>query len=466
MSKVATRFAPSPTGALHIGGVRTALFNWLFSKNQKGSFHLRIEDTDKERSKDEHKIQIIKSLNWLGINYDGKEYIQSEKIEDHVKVVNELLKKQHAYKCYCSPEEIEEQKKRARQKKIPYIYNRKCRDIDEKDAPKEIKPVIRFKSKIEGNSVLKDLVQGNVEIENNTIEDFIILRNNGSPTYNLSATVDDHQMGMTHIIRGDDHKINTFKQMQIYQAMNWDIPLFAHIPLIHTIEGKKLSKRDNASTLDDYSKIGIMPDALRNYLLRLGWSYQDKEIFTLEESIKFFNLEGIGKSPSKLDMSRILSMNEHYIKNTNEDILFNQLINYCKSYKKDINSDKTEKIKKSLAFLKNKAKTLEDIFNNGKYIMFDEVNFNKEDFKLIDDKAKKIITAFTKQFFNVDKLTKETLEPIINELIKSNDTNFKSVGQPLRIALTGSKFGPGIYDIIISLGKEEVKKRLTNKKLS
>ncbi|MDC0416841.1 glutamate--tRNA ligase [Candidatus Pelagibacter sp.] len=466
MSKVATRFAPSPTGALHIGGVRTALFNWLFSKNQKGTFHLRIEDTDKERSKDEHKIQIIKSLNWLGIKHDGDEYIQSEKIEDHVKIVNELLKNQHAYKCYCSTEEIEEQKKRARQKKIPYIYNRKCRDADEKDAPKEIKPVIRFKSKIEGSSVLRDLVQGDVEIENSAIEDFIILRNNGTPTYNLSATVDDHQMGMTHIIRGDDHKINTFKQIQIYQAMNWVIPLFAHIPLIHTIEGKKLSKRDNASTLDDYSKIGIMPDALRNYLLRLGWSYQDKEIFTLEESIKFFNLEGIGKSPSKLDMSRILSMNEHYIKNINENELFNHLSNYCKSYKNEIKSDKAEKIKKSLTFLKNKAKTLEDIFNNSKYIMFDEVNFNKEDFKLIDDRAKKIISAFTKQFFNVNKLTKEKLEPIINELIKSNDTNFKGVGQPLRIALTGSKFGPGIYDIIISLGKEEVTKRLTNKKLS
>jgi glutamyl-tRNA synthetase len=466
MSKVATRFAPSPTGALHIGGVRTALFNWLFSKNQKGSFHLRIEDTDKERSKEEHKIQIIKSLNWLGINHDGDEYIQSEKIEDHVKIANELLKNQHAYKCYCSPEEIEEQKKRARQKKIPYIYNRKCRDADEKDNTKEIKPVIRFKSKIEGSSVLKDLVQGDVEIENSTLEDFIILRNNGTPTYNLSATVDDHQMGMTHIIRGDDHKINTFKQIQIYQAMNWDIPLFAHIPLIHTIEGKKLSKRDNASTLDDYSKIGIMPDALRNYLLRLGWSYQDKEIFTLEESIKFFNLEGIGKSPSKLDMSRILSMNEHYIKNINENELFNHLSNYCKSYKNEIKSDKAEKIKKSLTFLKNKAKTLEDIFNNSKYIMFDEVNFNKEDFKLIDDKAKKIISAFANKFLKVDKLTKEKLEPIINELIKSNDTNFKGVGQPLRIALTGSKFGPGIYDIIMSLGKEEVTKRLTNKKLS
>ena len=466
MSKVATRFAPSPTGALHIGGVRTALFNWLFSKNQKGTFHLRIEDTDKERSKEEHKIQIIKSLNWLGIKHDGEEYIQSEKIENHVRIANELLKNGHAYKCFCSPEEIEEQKKRARQKKIPYIYNRKCRDADEMDNPKEIKPVIRFKSKIEGNSVLKDLVQGDVEIENSTIEDFIILRNNETPTYNLSATVDDHQMGMTHIIRGDDHKINTFKQMQIYKAMNWDLPFFAHIPLIHTIEGKKLSKRDNASTLDDYSKIGIMPDALRNYLLRLGWSYQDKEIFTLEESIKFFNLEGIGKSPSKLDMSRILSMNEHYIKNINENELFNHLINYCKSYKNEIKSDKAERIKKSLTFLKNKAKTLEDIFSNSEYIMIEEVNFNKEDFKLIDDKAKKIITDFTNQFFSIDKLSKETLEPIINNLIKSNDTNFKGVGQPLRIVLTGSKFGPGIYDIIISLGKEEVTKRLTNKKLS
>lgn len=466
MSKVATRFAPSPTGALHIGGVRTALFNWLFSKNQKGTFHLRIEDTDKERSKDEYKIQIIKSLKWLGIEHDGEEYIQSTKINDHINVANELLKNDNAYKCYCSTEEIEEQKKRARQKKLPYIYNRKWRDLPESDAPKNIKPVIRFKSKIEGSTILNDLVQGDVEIDNNTIEDFIILRNDGTPTYNLSATVDDHQMMMTHIIRGDDHKINTFKQMQIYLAMNWDLPKFAHIPLIHTIEGKKLSKRDNASTLDDYSKIGIMPDALRNYLLRLGWSFEDKEIFTLDESIKHFNLEGIGKSPSKLDMSRILSMNEHYIKNIDENDLFNQLIEYSKLYKSEIRSDKKDKIKKSLTFLKNKAKTLEDIFNNGQYIILDEVNFNQDDIKLIDDKAKKIISTFSAQLATIDRLNKETLEPIVNELIKSNDTNFKGIGQPLRIALTGSKFGPGIYDIIVSLGKEEVTKRLTNKKFS
>ena len=305
-----------------------------------------------------------------------------------------------------------------------------------------------------------------MEIENNTIEDFVILRNNGTPTYNLSASVDDHQMNMTHIIRGDDHKINTFKQIQIYEAMGWDLPSFAHIPLIHTIEGKKLSKRDKASTLEDYSKIGIIPDALRNYLLRLGWSFEDKEIFTLDESIKYFNLKGVGKSPSKLDMSRILSMNEHYIKNIDENDLFNQFINYCEIFKSKIKPENNDKIKKSLSFLKNKAKTLEDIFENSQYILNDNVNFNKEDLKLIDDKAKKIISEFSKKINEIKEFTREDLEPIIQELIKTNNTNFKGVGQPLRIALTGSKFGPGIYDIIVSLGKDEVKKRLTNKTIA
>jgi len=267
-------------------------------------------------------------------------------------------------------------------------------------------------------------------------------------------------MGMTHIIRGDDHKINTFKQIQIYEAMKWDVPLFAHIPLIHTIEGKKLSKRDNASTLDDYSKIGIMPDALRNYLLRLGWSYQDKEIFTLEESIKFFNLEGIGKSPSKLDMSRILSMNEHYIKNIDESDLYDHLLRYCEEYKDKIDIEKATKIKSSLVFLKNKAKTLEEIFNNAKYIINDEVTFNENDLNLIDDKSKKIINEFQNEIKNLESLTRDNLEPIVNNLIKKHETNFKGIGQPLRVALTGSKFGPGLYDIVISLGKADVEKRL------
>ena len=461
MKTVATRFAPSPTGPLHIGGVRTALFNWLYSKNKGGKFYLRIEDTDKERSKDEFKNQIINSLKWIGINYEDSEYIQSDKIDDHINVANELLKKGLAYKCYCSSEEIEEQKKRAKQKKIPYIYNRKWRDKSETDAPKEIDPVIRFKSKVEGKSILKDLVQGNIEIENNTIEDFVILRADGSPTYNLSASVDDHLMGMTHIIRGDDHKINTFKQIQIYDAMNWKVPSFAHIPLIHTIEGKKLSKRDNASTLDDYSKIGIMPNALRNYLLRLGWSYKDKEIFDLDESIKYFNLEGIGKSPSKLDIDRIYSMNEHYIKNIDENDLFNFLITYCETFQEKIPDLAQKKIKNSLHFLKNKAKTLEDIYKNSKFLINDKVQIEKEDKKLLDETAIKIIKLFSDDINKLSDFTRETLEPIINDLIKNNNTNFKGVGQPLRICLTGSKFGPGIYDILSALGKEEVSKRLS-----
>ena len=461
MKKVATRFAPSPTGPLHIGGVRTALFNWLYSKNHNGKFFLRIEDTDKERSKEEFKLQILNSLKWIGINHDGEEYIQSKNIESHIKIVNKLLENGNAYKCYCSSDEIEEQKLRAKQKKIPYIYNRKWRDKSEIEAPQDVKPVIRFKSKIEGSTKINDLVQGDIEIENNTIEDFIILRRDGTPTYNLSASVDDHIMDMTHIIRGDDHKINTFKQIQIYEALQWEKPLFAHIPLIHTLEGKKLSKRDNASTIDDYEKIGIMPDALRNYLMRLGWSYKDKEIFSLEESIKYFNLEGIGKSPSKLDMSRILSMNEYYIKNKSNDDLFQSFEEYCKNFKENINNEKLNIIKKSLTFLKNKAKTMEDIYNNSKFIINDEIIIEKAEMSLLTENAKNIIKSFMKKVNEIEVFNKETLEPIINNLISENQTNFKGVGQPLRIILTGSKFGPGIYDIIISLGKKRVLDRLS-----
>ena len=457
MPTVATRFAPSPTGPLHIGGVRTALFNWLFSKNQKGNFYLRIEDTDKERSKNEYKEQIIQSLKWIGIQPDKDEYIQSKKLKKHVEISNKLLEKGFAYKCYCSEKEIEEEKNRAKQKKLPYIYNRKCRDL--KDSPKDVDPVLRFKSKIEGTSTLNDLVQGEVKIENTTIEDFVILRKDETPTYNLSAAVDDYEMTITHIIRGDDHKINTFKQIQIFQSMNWKLPIYAHIPLIHTSEGKKLSKRDKASTLEDYKKIGIMPDALRNYLLRLGWSFKDKEIFTLDESIKHFNIEGIGKSPSKLDMSRILSMNEHYIKNMNENDLYDQLKKFCENYKDKINN-KGEIIKKSLSFLKNKAKTLDDIFNNAQYIIRDKIKIAPEDAKLLDNISKNVLSDFQSEFEKLSNINKENLEKILNVLISKHKTNFKGVGQPLRIALVGSKFGPGIYDIILSLDKNEVIKRL------
>ena len=460
MPKVATRFAPSPTGPLHIGGVRTALFNWLFSKNHNGSFYLRIEDTDKERSNEKYKKQIIGSLKWIGIEHDDKEYIQSDKINEHKKVAEELLKKGFAYKCYCSEKEINEQKNNAKKKGMPFVYNRKWRTPKNLTIPTNVDPVIRFKRKMSGNSIIKDLVQGEINISNSTIEDFIILRQDGSPTYQLSATVDDHLMNITHVIRGDDHKINAIKQKQIYDAMNWEVPNFAHIPLIHSNEGKKLSKRDKDSTIDDYIKIGILSDALRNYLLRLGWSFKDKEIFTLDESIKHFSLSGVGKSPSKLDMSRILSMNETYIKNMSEDKLFSNLKNHCEIHMKKIDGKFDDTLKKSLHFLKNKAKTLDDIYNNAGYIINDQIKISSEDLKLLDNLSKKVLNDFLKEFENLLNLNKENLEKIIKRLIDKHKTNLKGVGQPLRIALTGSKFGPGIYDIILSLDKNEAIKRL------
>ena len=452
------RFAPSPTGPLHIGGVRTALFNWLLARKNKGKYFLRVEDTDKERSKDEFKNQIISSLSWLGVDHDGEPYIQSKNIEKHISIANELIKKGFAYHCYCTEKELEDQKTLAKKKSLPFVYNRKCRDLKEKkDGP----AVIRFKSKISGSALIKDLVQGERHISNSTIEDFVILRKDKSPTYQLSATVDDNEMKITHVIRGDDHMINSFKQKQIYEAMDWKVPNFAHIPLIHSDKGKKLSKRDNASTIDDYVKIGIMADALRNYLLRLGWSYKDKEIFTKQESIDLFDLSGVGKSPSKLDMARILSMNETYIKAMDEKDLFKQLKEYVAKYKKPFDSSKDTILIKSMIFLKNKAKTLEDIFNNSQYIINEGVNIGEEDQKLLDGQSKLIIKDFVLKFEKLFSPNKENLEPIIITLIEKHKTNFKGVGQPLRIGLVGSRFGPGLYDIILSLDKREVVKRLS-----
>ncbi len=454
------RFAPSPTGPLHIGGVRTALFNWLLAKKSKGKYFLRIEDTDKERSKDEFVKQIISSLAWLGIQHDGDEYIQSKNIKKHVNIVEELIKKGFAYKCYCSEEEINEQKEKCKKQSIPYIYNRKWRDAKNLKIPNNIEPVIRFKSKIAGNTLIKDLVQGDRNISNSTVEDFIILRKDKSPTYQLSATVDDHVMGITHVIRGDDHMINSFKQKQIYEAMGWKVPNFAHIPLIHSEQGKKLSKRDNASTLEDYIKIGIISDALRNYLLRLGWSYKDKEIFTKQESIELFNLDGIGKSPSKLDMARILSINETYIKNIDERDLFKFFKEYVSKYKTSIDQSKEKTLIKSISFLKNKAKTLDDIWNNAQYIIKEQIEIGIEDKKLIDEFSKTIIKEFLIEYGKLSTLSKESLEPVIKSLIDKHKTNFKGVGQPLRIGLVGSRFGPGLYDVILSLDKSKVIKRL------
>jgi len=455
-STVITRFAPSPTGNLHIGGARTALFNWLFSKNQKGKFLLRIEDTDIARSKEEYLDQIISTLRWLKIDWDEKPYIQSKNIETHIEISKKLLANGNAYKCYCSEEDLEKEKELSLKKKIPYTYSRKCRDL--KEEKKNEIFVVRFKSKLDGETTLKDLVQGNVKIKNNTIEDFVILRKDNKPTYNLSAAVDDYQMKITHVIRGDDHKINAFKQMQIFESMGWKIPEYAHIPLIHSKEGKKLSKRDNASTVEDYKKIGIFPEALKNYLLRLGWSHENKEIFSEKESIELFNLKNIGKSPSKLDFDRIKSMNEFYIKSTNDKILLERLIEYAETYKKKIPEQFYSTIEKSLSFLKNKSKSLEDIYNNSKYIFSYELTDAQKE--KIDQSKLNIIKSIYSQIKSEGNINKEFLKKIFDQIIETEKINFKDLGQPLRIILTGSEYGPAVYDIAYSLGLNELLKRL------
>ena len=453
MDKTVVRFAPSPTGALHIGGARTALFNWLYARNKNGKSLLRIEDTDKERSKKEFEDQIIKTLEWLEISPDEPPLKQSLNINKHIEVANYLLKNGHAYKCYCTQEELELEKQESRNKNLPYTYSRKCRNLTNGEGPF----IVRFKSKDSGFSVLNDLVQGNIEIPNSTIEDFVILRTDNTPTYQLSASVDDHLMNITHVIRGDDHKINTFKQIQIFEAMKWAAPTYAHIPLIHSKEGRKLSKRDGAITVADYQKIGILPESLRNYLLKLGWSYKDKEIFSLEESIQLFNLNGIGKSPSKLDMERVLSLNETYIKNINEDKLFDYFKNYTSEFKSKIDEIFLDKIKKNLSIFKNKAKTLEDIFNNCNFVF----NFQTIDIEnTLDKNAVKLIDEFYQSIINLDDQNFDACKEIINDIINKNKIKFKDFGQPIRLVLTGSKFAPSINDIIQSLGINEVKKRL------
>ena len=449
---VITRFAPSPTGQLHIGGARTALFNYLYSKNQKGKFLLRIEDTDKERSKKIYENQIIDSLSWLGVNFDDNVFYQSQNIKKHIDVANQLLKNNFAYKCYCTQEELDQKREIAKQNSVNYIYDGKCRDLREE---KNLPFVVRLKIEKNNKIMLYDGVQGDVEIDTSTLEDFILLRSDNTPTYNLSASVDDKLMNITHVIRGDDHKINALKQIMIFQYMGWKLPKYFHIPLIHSEDGKKLSKRDNASTAEDYKKIGILPIALRNYLLRLGWSYKDKEIFNDEESIKYFSLKNIGKSPSKLDFDRIKSLNEFYIKNLNENILIENLIVYIKTYKKKLDDKIIDNISRNINILKNKAKTLEDIYNNSNFIY----DFQKK-LDVINDKNKTIVNEFYSELVKLKSYDEEKISQINQDIIKNNNIKFKDLGQPLRLILTGSDKAPSIKDIIKILGISETINRI------
>lgn len=455
-TQVVTRFAPSPTGYLHIGGVRTALFNWLYAKNNNGKFLLRIEDTDRKRSSLDAVDIILEGLEWLGINFDDIPIYQNSNINRHKEIANKLLNDGNAYKCWASEEELLKMKKIAEKNNSNIGYNGLWRDKEPTDSELGKPYTIRFKTKKNGETIVNDKVQGDVFFQNNSIEDFIILRSDGSPTYMLSAVVDDHDMMVTDIIRGDDHLNNTAKQIQIYKALDWKIPKFSHIPLIHGDDGSKLSKRHGALGIDYYEKKGFLPEAIKNYLLRLGWSHGDKEIFSEEEMIKLFNLKNIRKSSSRLDIEKLKSVNNFYIKNKNN----NELLNLIKL--KKIDCDKYEEsILKILSEVKTKTKTIDELIEFIEFIFQKRpIKLNEKATEILTTDAKKILSEIKKNIETLDTWDINNIEQLLKDFSSSKGVKFKDLGLPLRAVLTGTLSSPSIYNVLDCLGKDEVLNRI------
>ena len=461
--KIVTRFAPSPTGNLHIGSARTALFNWLFAKNTKGKFLLRIEDTDKIRSTKESINKILDGLKWLDINWDDKIVYQSLNQQRHTQVAEDLLEKGLAYKCFCSEDDLKKMREEAKILKKPFRYNRTWRDKDAKDVPKDINPVIRIKAPIEGESIIDDIIQGSITVSNEEMDDFIIMRSDGTPTYMLSVVVDDHDMNVTHIVRGHDHLTNTFRQNIIYKSMGWDAPKTAHIPLIHGSDGSKMSKRHGAIDVEEYKNNGILPDALINYMLRLGWSHGDDEIISLKNAIKWFKLEKIGKSPAKFDNDKLISVNSHYIKelDNNKIIVFLKTY-YEKKYKIKFDKDSTERLNLGLEDIKSRSR---DLIQLAEMSLFYCSKFPISISKKADKYIKKVDKNIFKDLLEALKViennfTKQEIEKIIANFLSKKGLKLSDIIQYIRAMITGLDVSPRIYDIMEILGFVEIKKRI------
>ena len=459
--EIVTRFAPSPTGHLHIGGVRTALFNWLYAKSNNGKFKLRIEDTDLKRSTEDAKKTIINGLKWLNLNWDDEIVYQSKRLSRHTEIGIKLLESGHAYKCYSTPEELKAMREEAIKNKLPPKYNGYWRERDLKLAPSGVKPVIRIKSPIKGKTILKDLIQGTIEVSNSELDDFIIIRSDGTPTYMLSVVVDDYDMKISHIIRGHDHLTNTLRQQHVYNALGWKIPIHAHIPLIHGSDGSKLSKRHGALGIEAYNEQGFLVNTMFNYLLRLGWSHGNEEIISIANAIKWFNIESIGKSPAKFDIERLNSLNSHYI-NVMEDSEVIKIITDSYAKKGEIiQKDKLHILKNGIKGLKSRARTTVELTNMSSFYI-EETPIS------LDEKSKKILTdqhcILIKEYVTYLELIKIWNEKSIEENIKSfcNDKkiNLGKLAQPLRAALTGKSVSPGLYEVILALGKVETINRI------
>ena len=463
--KIVTRFAPSPTGNLHIGSARTALFNWLFAKNIKGKFLLRIEDTDKVRSTKESIHKILDGLAWLNLQWDDEIIYQSKNQKRHKEVAEELLKKGLAYKCFCSEEDLNKMREEAKILKKPFRYNRMWREKNSKDAPQNIKPVIRIKSPIKGETIIEDIIQGTIKVSNQEIDDFIILRSDGTPTYMLSVIVDDYDMKVTHLIRGHDHLTNTFRQNVIYEAMQWNKPITAHIPLILGSDGSKMSKRHGAIDVEEYKTKGILPNALINYMLRLGWSHGDDEIISLENAIKWFSLEKIGKSPAKFDNEKLISVNSHYIKELNNDEIIKFLESYYISkYKIKIDEISIKRLNLGLDDIKSRSRDLNQLAEMSLFYC--------SKFPLsISKKAQKYIKIVDKTIFkdllvvlgNIENdFKKQKIEEIMSKFLIEKGLKLSDIIQYIRAMITGLDVSPRIYDIMEILGFLEIKKRIEN----
>ncbi|HWV81292.1 MAG TPA: glutamate--tRNA ligase [Hyphomicrobiaceae bacterium] len=466
--KVVTRFAPSPTGLLHIGGARTALFNWLYAKHTGGTFLLRIEDTDRERSKPEHVDAITNGLKWLELDWDGDPLFQFARVQRHRDVALGLLASGGAYNCYLTAEELTAMREKAKAEGRPQVIESPWRDRDPKEAPAGVKPSVRLRTRRDGETVVDDKVQGRVVIPNKDLDDMIILRSDGTPTYNFAVVVDDHDMGITHVIRGVDHLTNAARQTQVYVALGWDVPVFAHVPLIHGPDGAKLSKRHGAEATDAYRAMGYLPEAMRNYLVRLGWSHGDDEIISTEQLIEWFDLDAVGRSPARFDFAKLADLNGHYIRKASDDELVRRLKELLAVI--DGGPEKLAKLDRdggwnrlriALPGLKERAKTLLELIDGAAFLFAERpLPLDEKAAKLMDTEAKATLAALVPRLEAAPEWTAAALEAEVRSFAEATGAKLGKVAQPLRAALTGRSVSPPVFDVMHALGREETIARL------
>lgn len=461
MIEVRVRFAPSPTGYLHIGGVRTALFNWFFAKHNKGKFILRIEDTDQERSTEESINAIIEGMTWLGLDWDEGPYRQTDRIEIYRRYVEQLLSEKKAYYCYCTSEELEQRRKRALVAGEIPKYDRRCLGLA--TPPKDRRPAVRFKSPQEGTTIVDDLVKGKVVFENSSLDDLIIMRSDRSPTYNFCVVIDDATMGITHVIRGDDHLNNTPKQIHLYHALGYSLPEFGHLSMILGPDKARLSKRHGATSIMAYKEMGYLPEAMVNYLARLGWSYKDQEIFTREELIEKFTLESVGNSAAIFNPDKLLWVNSQYIHNADLDRLSILLMPflYKEGLIKEGESPDEERLKKIIASLKQRSRTIAEIASSAAYFFKEDIEIDKKDAdNVLKQESLKILERLSIRLEELSDFNQRAIEEAFKGFVEKEGLKLSQIAQPARIALTGRTVSPGIYEVMDILGKERTLKRL------